>query len=61
MENNNIKYLRNTYYHPQSIDCCEAVHKEVKSYLLRAKNSYKEKFNLEICIEDAMIFRIKEY
>ena len=52
----NIKYLQSSPYHPQSNGCCEAVHKEVKSYLLRAKNLYKDKFNIEISIEDAIDF-----
>ena len=56
MENNNIKYLRSSPYHPQSNGCCEAVHKEVKSYLLRAKHLNKDKFDLEISIEDAIDF-----
>ena len=33
LENNNIKYLRSAPYHPQTNGCCEAVHKEIKSYL----------------------------
>ena len=56
LENNNIKYLRSSPYHPQSNGCCEAVHKEVKSYLLRAKHLNKDKFDLEISIEDAIDF-----
>ena len=56
LENNNIKYLRMLPYHLQSNGCCETVHKEVKSYLLRAKNLYKEKFNIEIYIADAIDF-----
>ena len=37
LENNNVKYLRSAPYHPQTKGCCEAVHKEIKSYLLRKK------------------------
>ena len=34
LENNNINYIRSAPYHPQSNGCCEAVHKEIKAYLL---------------------------
>ena len=56
LENNNIKYLRSAPYHPQSNGCCEAVHKEIKNYLLSAKDKKKESFDLEISLEDAIDF-----
>ena len=56
LENNNIKYLRSAPYHPQSNGCCEAVHKEIKNYLLRAKELQKDSFDLEISLEDAIDF-----
>ena len=33
-ENNNIIYIHSAPYHPESNGCCEAVHKEIKAYLL---------------------------
>ena len=56
LENNNIKYLRSAPYHPQSNGCCEAVHKEIKNYLLRSKELQKDSFDLEISLEDAIDF-----
>ena len=43
-------------YHPQTNECCEDVHKEIKSYLLRKKEEKKDKFDLEIEIENAIEF-----
>ena len=54
LENNHIKYLRSAPYHPQSNGCCEAVHKEIKNYLLVLKEKQKEKFDLDIAIEEAI-------
>ena len=41
LENNNINYLRSDPYHPKSIGFCEGVHKEIKNYLLDAKELQK--------------------
>ena len=54
LENNNIKYLRSAPYHPQSNGCCEAVHKEIKNYLLNEKDIQKENFDIEISLEEAI-------
>ena len=56
LENNNVKYLRSSPYHPQTNGCCEAVHKEIKNYLLRKQELLKDKFDLEICLVDAIEF-----
>ena len=56
LENNNVKYLRSAPYHPQTNGCCEAVHKEIKNYLLRKQELLKDKFDLEICLVDAIDF-----
>ena len=40
--------------------CCEAVHKEIKNYLLTLKEKQKEKFDLDIAIEEALIIIIIE-
>ena len=56
LENNNIKFLRSSPYHPQSNGCCEAVHKEIKNFLLLNKEKQKEKFDIEVSIEDAIDF-----
>ena len=56
LENNNIKFLRSSPYHPQSNGCCEAVHKEIKNFLLLKKEKQKEKFDIEVSIEDAIDF-----
>ena len=34
LENNNITYITSAPYHPQSNGCCEAIHKEIKKFLL---------------------------
>ena len=54
LENNHIKYLKSAPYHPQSNGCCESVHKEIKNYLLALKEKQKEKFDLDIAIEEAI-------
>ena len=54
LENNNIKYLRSAPYHPQSNGCCEAVHKEIKNYVLNEKDIQKENFDIEISLEEAI-------
>ena len=56
LENNNVKYLRSAPYHPQTNGCCEVVHKEIKSYLLRKKEEKEDNFDLEIEIEEAIEF-----
>ena len=56
LENHNVKYLRSAPYHPQTNGCCEAVHKELKNYLLRRKELLKNKFELEIALEEAVEF-----
>ena len=56
LENNKIKFLRSTPYHPQSNGCCEAVHKEIKNFLILNKEKQKEKFDIEVSIEDAIDF-----
>ena len=54
LENNHIKFLRSVPYHPQWNGCCVAVHKEIKNYLLTLKEKQKEKFDLDIAIEEAI-------
>ena len=56
LENNDIKFLRSAPYHPQSNGCCEAVHKEIKKFLLAQKENKKDKFDLDIAIEEAIDF-----
>ena len=56
LDNNNIKYLRSAPYHPQTNGCCEAVHKEIKNYLLYLKEKEKDLFDLDIAIEEAIDF-----
>ena len=56
LDNNNVNYLRSAPYHPQTNGCCEAVHKEIKNYLLRKKELLKESFDLEIALEEAIDF-----
>ena len=56
LDNNNVKYLRSAPYHPQTNGCCEAVHKEIKSYLLGKKEEKEDNFDLEIEIEEAIEF-----
>ena len=55
-ENNNIKYLRSAPYHPSTNGCCEAVHKEIKNYLLDLKEKQKYLFDFDIAIEEAIYF-----
>ena len=54
--NNNIKYLRSAPYYSKSNGCCDAVHKEIKKYLLLSKQVQKESFDLEISLEEAIDF-----
>ena len=44
LDNNNIKYLRSAPNLPQTNGICEAVHKEIKNYLLYLKEN-KPRFN----------------
>ena len=55
-ENNKIVYLRSAPYHPQANGCYEAVHKEIKAFLLRRKDLLKDKFYLEIELKEAIAF-----
>ena len=56
LEDNHIKYLRSAPYHPQTNGCCEAVHKEIKTFLLRKKELLKDSFDIEIALEEAIDF-----
>ena len=49
-DNNNIKYLRSAPYHPQTNGCCEAVHKEIKNYLLDLRENQQDLFDLDVAI-----------
>lgn len=50
LENLNIKYIRSAPYHQQSNGCCEALHKQVKQYLLDDYDKKKKKFDIDIAI-----------
>ena len=56
LENHNIKYITSAPYHPQSNGCCEALHKEIKKYLLDELDKHKKNFDLEISLVNAIIF-----
>ena len=54
LENDNIKFLRSSPYHPQSNGCCEAVNKKIKNFgrILPKKKCEKcekcEKFKISL-------------
>ena len=56
LENLNIDYIRSAPYHPQSNGCCETLHKEIKNFLLNEKKIKKDKFDIDIAIEDTIEF-----
>ena len=55
-ENNNIKYIRSTPYHPQSNGSVEILHKIECEYLNKQKNLLKDNFNLEIALAEFAIY-----
>ena len=42
--------MRSAPYHPQTNGCCEAVHKEIKNYLLYLKENQQDLIDLDIVI-----------
>lgn len=54
LENNHIIYINSAPYHPQSNGCCEALHKEIKKYLLNDLGNKKDKFDIEISLQNAI-------
>ena len=53
MENLNIKYIRSAPYHPQSNGCCEALHKQIKQFLLDDFKNKKDNYDIDISIVNA--------
>ena len=47
-ENNNIKFIKSSPYHPQTNGAVEIIHKLEQEYLLKRKYQMKENFDLEI-------------
>ena len=56
LENENIKQIFSRVYHPQSIWAVEAFHQSVRNYLLKELMIKKDKFNIEIALEEFLIF-----
>lgn len=56
LENKNITNITSARYHPQSNGCCEALHKEIKKFLLDALYKQKDNFDIEISIADSIEF-----
>ena len=54
LENNNITYITSAPYHPQSNGCCEALHKEIKKYLLDELDKAGKNFDIDISVENAI-------
>ena len=55
LDNEGIKLIFSRPYHPQSNGAVEAVHKSVKKYLTNEYKKHKEKFNIEISLENFLI------
>ena len=53
LENLNIKYIRSAPYHPQSNGCCEALHKQIKQFLLDDFKNKKDNYDIDISIVNA--------
>ena len=53
LENNNIIYICSAPYHPESKGCYEAVHKEIKTFLLDELEK-KDNFDIDISIGNAI-------
>ena len=54
LENLNIKFIRGAPYHPQSNGCCEALHKQIKLFLLEEYENNKNYFDIDISIENVI-------
>ena len=54
MENLGIKFILSAPYYPQNNGCYEAIHKEIKKYLLDEYNKNKENFDIGLSIENAI-------
>lgn len=54
LENLNIKYIRSAPYHPQSNGCYEALHKQIKAFLLEEYKNNKNNFDIDISIENVI-------
>ena len=51
LENKNTTYITSAPYHPQSNGCCEAIHKEIKKYLLDELNKKNQILILKILLQ----------
>ncbi len=56
LENNQIQFLKIAPYLLQSNWYCETIHKGIKKYLLTLKNKQKEKFDIDIALEEGIDF-----
>ena len=56
LEKEGIKQVFSRVYHPQSNGAVEAVHKAVRKYLITEYNKKKKKFNIEISLEEFIIY-----
>jgi hypothetical protein len=56
LANEGIKQIFSRVYHPQSNGAVEAVHKDVRKYLITEYNKKKKKFNIEISLEEFIIY-----
>ena len=54
LENEKIKYIRSAPYHPQTNGCVEALHKQIKKYLLDEYEKKLDKFNIDVSLIDAI-------
>ena len=54
LENLNIKYIRSAPYHPQNNGCYEALHKQIKAFLLEEYKNNKNNFDIDISIENVI-------
>ena len=55
-ENNNIKFIKSSPYHPQTNGAVEIIHKLEQEYLLKRKYQMKENFDLEIELSNFIFY-----